>query len=174
MAAKLRGHGDAVSCTAAAGAGLLVSGGKDAKLKLWDVEGVACSATARLPGPVAAVECMQGDTLVARTLSPPWMLKRLAAGVIAVASLLPKSQQGHLQGPADEHPLCTAPSLIPTVNGNTVRSFSTHGQLSAAQGGPTTVSRSEHPINITYMLDSSALWFDGPEVALNWLFPYPI
>jgi hypothetical protein len=22
--------------------------------------------------------------------------------------------------------------------------------------------------------DSSALWFDGPEVSLNWLFPYPI
>ena len=28
--------------------------------------------------------------------------------------------------------ICTASSLIPTVNGNTVRSFSTHGQLSAA------------------------------------------
>jgi hypothetical protein len=29
---------------------------------------------------------------------------------------------------------CTAPSLIPTVNGNTVRSFPTHGQPSAAKG----------------------------------------
>jgi hypothetical protein len=29
---------------------------------------------------------------------------------------------------------CTTPSLIPPVNGNTVRSFPTHGQLSAAQG----------------------------------------
>ena len=103
MAAKLRGHGDAVSCTAAAGAGLLVSGGKDAKLKLWDVEGVACSATARLPGPVAAVECMQGDTLVARTLSPPWMLKRLPAGVIAVVSLLPKPA-GESAGPRGRTP----------------------------------------------------------------------
>jgi hypothetical protein len=28
---------------------------------------------------------------------------------------------------------CTTPSPIPTVNGNTVRSFSTHGQQSAAQ-----------------------------------------
>ena len=38
--------------------------------------------------------------------------------------------------------LPTAPHLsqITTVNGNTVRSFSTHGQLSAAQGSPTTVS----------------------------------
>jgi hypothetical protein len=35
---------------------------------------------------------------------------------------------------------CTKPSLIPTVNGNTVRSFSTHGQQSAAQGSSTTVS----------------------------------
>jgi hypothetical protein len=31
----------------------------------------------------------------------------------------------------------------PTVNGNTVRSFSTHGQQSAAQGSSTTVSRSD-------------------------------
>jgi hypothetical protein len=38
---------------------------------------------------------------------------------------------------------CTAPSLIPTVNGNTVRSFSTHGQQSAAQGSSTTVSCSD-------------------------------
>jgi hypothetical protein len=35
---------------------------------------------------------------------------------------------------------CTTPSLIPTVNGNTVRSFSTHGQQSAAKGSSTTVS----------------------------------
>jgi hypothetical protein len=37
---------------------------------------------------------------------------------------------------------CTAPSLVPTVNGNTVRSCSTHGQQSAAKGNSTTVSRS--------------------------------
>jgi hypothetical protein len=37
---------------------------------------------------------------------------------------------------------CTALSLITSrfVNGNTVRNFPTHGQLSAAQGSPTTVS----------------------------------
>jgi hypothetical protein len=34
---------------------------------------------------------------------------------------------------------CTTPSLIPTVNGNTVRSFYTHGQQSAAKGSSTTV-----------------------------------
>ena len=32
------------------------------------------------------------------------------------------------------------PSLITSLNGNTVRNFPTHGQLSAAQGSPTTVS----------------------------------
>jgi hypothetical protein len=53
-----------------------------------------------------------------------------------------------------------------------VRSFPTHGQLSAAQGSPTTVSRSA--IRSIQHFDSSALWSDGPEVALNWLFPYPI
>jgi hypothetical protein len=66
---------------------------------------------------------------------------------------------------------CTTPSLIPTVNGNTVLSFSTHGQQSAANGSLTTVSRSD--IRLIQHLDSSALGF-GPEVALNWLFPYPI
>jgi nucleoside-diphosphate-sugar epimerase len=35
---------------------------------------------------------------------------------------------------------CTALSLITSLNGNTVRSFPTHGQQSAAQGSPTTVS----------------------------------
>jgi hypothetical protein len=67
---------------------------------------------------------------------------------------------------------CTAPSLIPTVNGNTVRSFSTHGQQSAAKGRSTTVSRSD--IRLIRYLDFSALWSDGPEVALNWRFPYPL
>jgi hypothetical protein len=37
--------------------------------------------------------------------------------------------------------ICTAPSLIPTVTGNTVRSFSTHGQQSAAKGSSNTASR---------------------------------
>jgi hypothetical protein len=66
---------------------------------------------------------------------------------------------------------CTAPSLIPTVNGNTVRSFSTHGHQSKAKGSSTTVSRDN--IRLIQHLDSSASWF-GPEVALNWLFPYPL
>jgi hypothetical protein len=35
---------------------------------------------------------------------------------------------------------CTALSLITSLNGNTVRNFPTRGQLSAAQGSPTTVS----------------------------------
>jgi hypothetical protein len=65
---------------------------------------------------------------------------------------------------------CNAPSLIPTVNGNTVRSFSTHGQQSAAQGSSATVSRSD--IRLIQYFDFSAhglvrRW-------LNWLFPYPL
>jgi hypothetical protein len=51
----------------------------------------------------------------------------------------------------------TAPSLIPTVNGDTVRSFSTHGQLSTAQGSSTTVSRIRLiDIRLIQHLDSSA------------------
>jgi hypothetical protein len=38
---------------------------------------------------------------------------------------------------------CTAPALISTVNGNKVRSFSTHGHQSAAKGSSSTVSRSD-------------------------------
>jgi hypothetical protein len=49
-------------------------------------------------------------------------------------------------------PRCPHP---PTVNGNTVRSFSTHGHLSAAQGSSTTVSRSD--IRLIQHFDSSAL-----------------
>ena len=52
-----------------------------------------------------------------------------------------------------------------------VRSFSTHGQLSAAQGSLTTVSRSD--VRLIQHLDSSALGL-VPEVALNWLFPHPL
>jgi hypothetical protein len=49
---------------------------------------------------------------------------------------------------------CTTPFLIPTGNGNTVRSFSTHGQQSAAKGSSTAVSRSD--IRLIQHLDSSA------------------
>jgi hypothetical protein len=51
----------------------------------------------------------------------------------------------------------TTLSLIPTVNGNTVRSFPTHGQQSAAKGSSTTVSRSD--IRSIQHLDSSAHGF---------------
>ena len=50
---------------------------------------------------------------------------------------------------------CTTPPLIPTVNGNTVRSFSTHAQLSAAKGSLTTVLTTL--IRLIQHLDSSAL-----------------
>jgi hypothetical protein len=66
---------------------------------------------------------------------------------------------------------CTTPSLIPTVYGNTVRSFSTHGHQSAAQGSLTTVSRSD--IRLIQHLDSSA-----HGLVRRWRligkFPYPL
>ena len=67
---------------------------------------------------------------------------------------------------------CTAPSLIPTANGNTVRSFSTHGQPSAAKGSSRPRSHALI-IRLIQHLDSSAhglvrRW------ALTWLFPYPL
>jgi hypothetical protein len=54
-----------------------------------------------------------------------------------------------------QHQLHRTVSRIPTVNGNTVRSFSTHGQQSAAKGSLNTVSRSD--FRLIQHLDSSAL-----------------
>jgi hypothetical protein len=54
---------------------------------------------------------------------------------------------------------CTALSLIPTVNGNTVRSFSTHGQQSAAKGSSTAVSRSD--IRFIQYFDFLGSWSGG-------------
>jgi hypothetical protein len=50
--------------------------------------------------------------------------------------------------------ICTALSLMPTVNGNTVRSFSTHGHQSAAKGSSTTVSRSDIRLILTFLFGS--------------------
>jgi hypothetical protein len=50
--------------------------------------------------------------------------------------------------------ICTALSLIPTVIGNTVRIFSTHGHQSAAKGSSTTVSRSDIRIISTFLFGS--------------------
>jgi hypothetical protein len=58
---------------------------------------------------------------------------------------------------------CTTLSLIPTVTGNTVRSFPTHGQQSAAKGSSTTVARSD--IRSIQHFDLFGSWF-GPERAL--------
>jgi hypothetical protein len=51
---------------------------------------------------------------------------------------------------------CTTPSLIPTYNGNTVRSFSSHGQQSAAKGSLTTVCLSRSDNRLIKHFDSSA------------------
>jgi hypothetical protein len=68
---------------------------------------------------------------------------------------------------------CTAPSLMPTIIGNTVRSFSTHGHLSAASERKLVhVSRSEHPFNLNFLIRLCGL------MVRKWrlfeLFPYPI
>jgi hypothetical protein len=57
---------------------------------------------------------------------------------------------------------CTTLSLIPTVIENTVCSFSTHGQQSAAKGSSTAVSRSHIRFNQHFGLLGSRV---GPEAA---------
>jgi hypothetical protein len=54
--------------------------------------------------------------------------------------ILPSSAHADMMTLPKVDTVYTAPSLIPTVNGNTVRSFSTHGQQSAAKGSSTTLS----------------------------------
>jgi hypothetical protein len=62
---------------------------------------------------------------------------------------------------------CTTLPRIPTATGNTVRNFSTHGQLSTAQGSPTT---SQLDIRLIQHFDSLAARF-GPEKAqINWRY----
>jgi hypothetical protein len=63
---------------------------------------------------------------------------------------------------------CAAPSLIPTVNGNTVLSFSTHGQQSAANGSLTTVARSD--IRLIQRSDSSALGWVRRWLIIGYVF----
>jgi hypothetical protein len=66
---------------------------------------------------------------------------------------------------------CTALSLITSLISNTVRNFPTHGQLSQPKEAQ---PLSQLDIRLMEHFDLSALWSDGPEVALNWPFPYPI
>jgi hypothetical protein len=88
------------------------------------------------------------------------------------AMMLPSSARAEMTALPQGDTKRTTPFLIPTgtgtCTGTTVRSFSTHGQQSAAQGSSTPVSRSD--IRLIQHFDPSALGL-GPEVAHNWLFP---
>jgi hypothetical protein len=57
----------------------------------------------------------------------------------------------------------TAPSLRPTVNGNTVRNFPTHGQPSAAQGNLTSCLNFDFAI-LNCLTPRLCSLIDGPEV----------
>jgi hypothetical protein len=78
--------------------------------------------------------------------------------------MLPSSARAEMTTLPNVDTKCTTPSLIPTVNRHTVRSFSTHGQQSAAKGSSTTVSRSD--IRLIQHLDFSAL---GLVLGWSWL-----
>ena len=68
--------------------------------------------------------------------------------------MLPSSARAEMTALPKVDTNCTTPSLIPTVNGDTVRSFSTHGQQSAAKGSSTAVSHSD--IRLIQYFDFSA------------------
>jgi hypothetical protein len=87
----------------------------------------------------------------------------LRSEVVVKAKLLVKAQADHAAAVVDRNYLQVQPRPLgdvvergctPPVNGNTVRSFSTHGQQSAAKGSSTTVLRSD--IRLIQYLDSSA------------------
>jgi hypothetical protein len=84
----------------------------------------------------------------------------------------PREPQSHTLTTAGTHTLTSQHQLhrtvlIPTVTGNAVRSFSTHGQQAAAEGSSTTVSRAD--VRLIQYLDASVR---------RWLligcFPYPL
>ena len=81
---------------------------------------------------------LPGDDIQSHPLSEWW---------VGVGSGTHQQRTQLLTPPASTLPKvdtnCTAPSLIPTVNGNTVRSFPTHEHQSAAKGSSTAVSRSD-------------------------------
>jgi serine/threonine protein kinase len=58
-------------------------------------------------------------------------------------------------------PYKPALSLIPTVTGNTVRSFSTHGHQSAAKGSSTIGSRSDIRLILTFLIRLCGLMSGG-------------
>jgi hypothetical protein len=64
---------------------------------------------------------------------------------------------------------CTALSLMPTIIGNTFAASLARTSV-RSERKLVHVSRT-HPFNLNFLI---RLWSDGPEVALNWLFPYPI
>jgi hypothetical protein len=101
-----------------------------------------------------------------------WRSRVCPVAVAAPAAEVSSHAQGEMTALLEVDTKCTTPSLIPTVDGNTVRSFSTHGQQPAAKGSLTVVSRSD--IRLIQSLDSSAHGLvRSSEVALNWPFPYP-
>jgi hypothetical protein len=83
-----------------------------------------------------------------RSLSAP--TPAAVATSSADGMMLPSSARADMTTLPAVDTICTAPSLIPTVNGNTVRSFSTHGHQSAAKGSSTTVSRSDIRLILTF------------------------
>jgi hypothetical protein len=83
----------------------------------------------------------------------------------ADAMMRPSSARAEMTAPPKLDTSCTALSLIPTVNGNTVRSFSTHGQQSAAKGS-------------SGLFDFSALVWSGDgaylAISLSYITPPPL
>jgi hypothetical protein len=125
-------------------------------------------------GSIGSSHLRQPQARVRRAASPAAVLgAQLAHPLRADAVMLLSSAHAEVTALPNVDTKCTAPSLIPTVNGNTVRSSSTHGQQSAAQGSSTAASRSDiSDIRLIQYLDSSALGWSG--VALHWQLPYPL
>jgi hypothetical protein len=66
---------------------------------------------------------------------------------------------------------CIALSLMPTLFGNTFAA-SLRTDICPQRRESSSTSHARNPFILNFF--DSAQWSDGPEVALNWLFPYPI
>jgi hypothetical protein len=102
---------------------------------------------------------------IARTLKNQhgshWQRRRNDATELAHADMtaLPKTDTN-----------CTALSLIPTITGNTFAA-SLRTDICPQRKESSSTSHARNPFNLNFFVGSVS---DGPEVALNWLFPYPI
>jgi hypothetical protein len=105
----------------------------DARTDFWEAEATGAASVAPFPQHATRSELLYGP----RTATAAACCR--CARVVAQCGTCAPHRPAEMTALPKVDTNWTAPSLIPT-NGNTVRSFSTHGHQSAAKGSSTTVA----------------------------------